>query len=268
LNPPHDNNKDPTRRDRWDLDGWDLYSTDGPDDFEIRPDEDEETDPHLELVESLDEDSLAGHSVWLTRAIRLTALVVLIFFATVFALPSALGLVRSAIVRPTSPDYYSRISSDGRPLRFERREVRYSLVIPSSFSQHVLTYYQAPLLRAMQSWSDALGGAVSFVPAPAAGVDDLLVHFVPDLPSAGLATLRPGTRYRPEIFIRIDVQGPMPSQIMLETVACHELGHALGIWGHSDYEGDCMYPIASRRTPSARDMRTIRLIYGLEGGIE
>ena len=117
----------------------------------------------------------------------------------------------------------------------------------------------------MKSWSDPLGGRINFVPTPSDSTDDLLIAFVTELDSAGLATLRPGTEYRPKIFVRVNVQGQFPSAIMIETIACHELGHALGLWGHSDWRGDCMYPIATRRTPSQRDIATMRMVYFPEG---
>jgi predicted Zn-dependent protease len=44
----------------------------------------------------------------------------------------------------------------------------------------------------------------------------------------------------------------------------HELGHAIGIWGHSKDPNDIMYthPIVSQL--SSRDMKTVRRLYGLQ----
>ncbi|MDY6897650.1 MAG: peptidase, partial [Cyanobacteriota bacterium] len=43
----------------------------------------------------------------------------------------------------------------------------------------------------------------------------------------------------------------------------HELGHALGIWGHSKDKGDALYFSQVRNPPlvSARDVNTLKKIY-------
>lgn len=47
-------------------------------------------------------------------------------------------------------------------------------------------------------------------------------------------------------------------------VALHELGHAIGIWGHSKDPNDIMYthPIVSKLSP--RDVNTVRRLYGIK----
>jgi PKD repeat protein len=44
-------------------------------------------------------------------------------------------------------------------------------------------------------------------------------------------------------------------------VVLHEVGHALGLWDHSTYNTDVMYPVAMTGYPSQRDMWTIYTCY-------
>ncbi|HAC66350.1 MAG TPA: peptidase [Cyanothece sp. UBA12306] len=68
----------------------------------------------------------------------------------------------------------------------------------------------------------------------------------------------------PLLFHRMTIKiSPRLSQSSILSATRHELGHGLGIWGHSDQETDALYFSQVRHPPtiSVRDINTLKKIY-------
>ena len=53
--------------------------------------------------------------------------------------------------------------------------------------------------------------------------------------------------------------------LVLQNIVTHELGHALGILGHSDSRDDMMYPVTDEHSRiSNRDLNTVSRLYGMK----
>ncbi|HEX9744709.1 MAG TPA: matrixin family metalloprotease [bacterium] len=254
--------------DKWKLENWDLESVDGSENqHAAEPDafEEYDEDPLLDAIENLDDDELdnAPRYEWAGILGRFVALLALIAFLGVFLVPSVVSFVQATLIVPSSPDYIDLVTPGTLGARFARGDIKYTIVFPDNFPDSQKNFYLEPVYNAMAEWENALDSIVDFVPAGPGEIDDLLITFVFDLDTAGVASMRPAEVYRTQLAIKLYTDSAMPEKAYIGTVALHELGHTLGLWGHSDYSGDAMYPIAGRIFPSKRDINTIRKIYGL-----
>lgn len=99
--------------------------------------------------------------------------------------------------------------------------------------------------------------ACPFAPGSAGGY----TYFCADGARARTLAFTNGTRGPLSVVIRVDM-GRATTQLEADALVAHELGHAVGIGGHSPDTGDVMYPQPRVATPTGRDTQTLRWLLG------
>lgn len=140
--------------------------------------------------------------------------------------------------------------------------------------------FLANVKRAMDAWMKALGNRVSYVQVDRPDHADIKVTWVNTIDTHGHTT-ESGTTYTagvtlPEInnerlvamdvkLSTFDIRQKPQSTDEIYLLALHELGHALGLRGHSDNKSDIMFAQNQNVSVlSRRDINTIRKLYGQE----
>lgn len=148
---------------------------------------------------------------------------------------------------------------------------------PTGLSNFQPAYVQMAR-KGLSEWLSALDNQLKAVYVNQPSQADIRVEWVNQLDKsgfqdkdvrtfhAGLTTPRFEEQQLKQMRVRIatlDVDGKPQSNSMMQTIITHELGHALGITGHSPDSKDLMH---FRSIPdshlSPRDKATIRLLYG------
>ena len=180
----------------------------------------------------------------------------------------------SSTIEPSPDDYLIEALVDGQVVRWTRPISVYmnqTDVPPTWKPAHAVM-----LQDGAAEWANAAPGRLSFNYITSRVDPCITIKWVTDHPlgedppTIGVSKLHlvtiGGTQYiqRVEIALATTSGGtPMPDAIM-RLLSIHELGHAIGIWGHSDVEGDIMFPELGGQTGlSARDVTTINRLYSL-----
>lgn len=132
------------------------------------------------------------------------------------------------------------------------------------------TKYTTTVYNAFREWEAAGGGCIHFVQANNESTANIRVYFVPKVADgvAGNTQHRSAGKYMlsANIWIGYVVPGRRNQTLSKDNVfavAVHEIGHALGIMGHSSNRNDIMYPTTDviGIHASNRDVNTIREFY-------
>lgn len=127
---------------------------------------------------------------------------------------------------------------------------------------------------AFTEWEKALGSRYRFVYTNDPAQTDIMVTWARR--SYGTQVGHQQIQYEGNTLVNADVtiallapNGQYLDKVAIRSVAVHEIGHALGIRGHSETPGDIMYPSLQYNVThlSANDIATIRALYRLKPDI-
>lgn len=175
-------------------------------------------------------------------------------------------------VSAAADDYFTQITaaSNGRLTRFDHSPITlYIDSIPAS--EELKTEYQHALFESLSLWEEASGGKVKFKQVNTPNDADIKLTWTYKLMrsnrsrrigEANLVRMEAG-KFHVEIVISLRDFTTMKllDYDTLKVATLHELGHAVGLWGHSPEPRDVMFYSAAATKPTERDAATLRKVY-------
>ncbi|MBW4615222.1 MAG: peptidase [Desmonostoc vinosum HA7617-LM4] len=170
-----------------------------------------------------------------------------------------------------SGDYFSQVSpTQVGYLVWSKFPVKVYVEPPKAISEQQAQAWVTKVLQAVQEWSVYL--LLTIVEQPD-GADITIMRKAPTLqtsPGSNIPRARSAQTFY-ELYTSNQVLSHRftillsPSQTgeYIQAAARHELGHALGIWGHSSLQTDALYFSQVRNSPpiSVRDVNTLKRVY-------
>lgn len=186
------------------------------------------------------------------------------------------------ILSHVGPNYIQQVAYQNKILRWDTKKFPLKVYVEENSS--LPNYYISNVKKAFKTWEDATDGLIRFEFIDTPLNADIDFKFINKDNSTCeeencqyiLAFARPtvsGNKLK-KFDIRFSTannlnQAFLPKEIYLGTL--HEIGHSLGIIGHSFYEANLMYPSSVEEDPShskhrarginIEDLNTIRLLY-------
>lgn len=171
---------------------------------------------------------------------------------------------------PTAPHYVEDALVNGQLVQRwnDQTDVIYVTIKSGSHLKNWNGLYVEEVKKAFSTWQTLLGNRFRFVYTNDPKLSDITVEWWQQAKGAevGLQTLKWSNNTITEATINIALWNPAGgvfNNTQIYGIALHEIGHVLGIRGHSNNPNDIMYYSMDKTTPtlSTRDMNTMRMLY-------
>lgn len=175
----------------------------------------------------------------------------------------------SATAAPsTGTSYLSSVLESGSVRRWTKSEIRVAVdtsSVPAGWQPYMAQY----VAEGCQQWAEESGGAFS-VTVVNGGSGDVNVRWVDSISYGGSGLVTGVTRismtssyfWPPDVELALHAGGMALPDAELETTAVHEIGHALGMAGHSPNLQDVMFYASTATRLTGNDIATLRDLYG------
>ena len=179
---------------------------------------------------------------------------------------------RSIINEKVGENYIDSILSNGKLVRWNPSTFPLTVYIENN--PNLPPYYYQQIRKAFEHWQNASGNFITFKYTLEKNKADIRCFFPANFErKCGVSNIAAwhGYKYEKNLikyseikFAKVSCQRTLYPPEIIYTTALHEIGHSLGLNGHSSNPKDLMYPVSSKENDiSENDLRTLRLVYSI-----